>query len=111
LLPYKEARESEEEKHICPLQLDVIERCLTLWSNPADVILTPFMGIGSEVYGAIMAGRKAVGIELKSSYFRQAKRNLEEATKTPVMTSNEMNMDYDDPMDSDVDSEEEDIEL
>jgi DNA modification methylase len=77
LLPYKNAKENEEEKHICPLQLDVIERCLTLYSNPNDIILTPFMGIGSEVYTALSMGRRAVGIELKSSYYKQALRNIE----------------------------------
>lgn len=76
LMPYDEAKENEEEKHVCPLQLDVIERCLTLWSNPGDVVLTPFMGVGSEVYGAIVNGRKGVGIELKESYFRQARENM-----------------------------------
>lgn len=79
LLPYREAKESEEEKHVCPLQLDVIERCITLWSNPGDVILTPFLGIGSEAYCALKAGRRAVGIELKPSYFRQASRNIRAA--------------------------------
>lgn len=76
VLPYKQAKGSEEEKHVCPLQLDVIERCLTLWSNPGDVVLTPFMGVGSEVYQSLVMGRKAVGIELKESYFRQATKNV-----------------------------------
>lgn len=76
VLPYKEARESEEEKHCHPLQLDVIERCVLLWSNPGDTVLTPFMGVGSEVYGALLNDRKGIGIELKESYYRQAKKNL-----------------------------------
>lgn len=76
LLEYKGAKECEEEKHVCPLQLDVIERCLVLWSNPGDVILTPFAGIGSEVYQAIKMKRKAIGIELKSTYFRQMQVNV-----------------------------------
>lgn len=76
LLPYKEARECDEEKHVCPLQLDVIERCLVLWSNPGDVVLTPFMGTGSEVYGALVNGRKAIGIELKPTYYQQSKKNV-----------------------------------
>lgn len=63
--------------HHRPLQLDVIERCIHLWSNPGDIVFTPFMGIGSEVYGAVELGRKGLGIELKSSYFRQAVKNLE----------------------------------
>lgn len=79
LLPFKQAKENEEEKHVCPLQLDVIERCLALWSNPGDVVLTPFMGVGSEVYCALKAGRKAIGVELKPSYYRQALRNIQAA--------------------------------
>ncbi len=76
LLPYLEAKEKPEEKHACPLQLDVVERCLTLWSNPGDVVLTPFLGIGSEAYMAVRMGRKAIGAELKGSYYRQALANL-----------------------------------
>jgi DNA modification methylase len=76
VLPYREARETEEEKHPHPLQLDVIERALTLWSNPGETILTPFAGVGSEVYGAVQAGRRAVGIDLKTSYYRQMEKNL-----------------------------------
>jgi hypothetical protein len=63
--------------HNCPLQLDVIERCVALWSAPGDVVLTPFMGVGSEVYVAVKNGRKAVGVELKRSYFKQAVRNVQ----------------------------------
>jgi DNA modification methylase len=77
LLPYDEAKESEEEKHVCPLQLQVIERCLMLWSNPGETMLTPFMGVGSEAYMALKLGRKAIGVELKSTYYRQAKKNVE----------------------------------
>jgi DNA modification methylase len=76
VLPFKEARDEEDEKHIHPLQLDVIERTLVLWSNPDEVVLTPFMGVGSEVYAAVQAGRRGIGAELKPSYFRQAVRNL-----------------------------------
>jgi len=76
VLKFKTARDSDEEKHICPLQLDVIDRCLTLWSNPKEVLLTPFMGVGSEVCGALKNNRKAIGIELKPSYFRQAEKNI-----------------------------------
>ena len=79
VLPYKPARDAEDEKHIHPLQLDVIERAITLWSNPDEVVLTPFMGVGSEVYGSFINGRKAVGVELKPSYYRQAIKNLAEA--------------------------------
>lgn len=79
VLSYKEARGSDEEKHIHPLQLDVIERCVLLWSNPGDIVLTPFMGVGSEVYGALVNGRKGIGIELKESYYRQAVKNVRRA--------------------------------
>jgi DNA modification methylase len=82
VLPYDEARDEQDERHQHPLQLDVIERCVELYSNPGDVVLTPFMGVGSEVYGAVSNGRRGIGIELKPSYYRQAKRNLESlATK------------------------------
>lgn len=76
VLPYKESRDPEDERHVHPLQLDVIERACVLWSNPDEVVLTPFMGVGSEVYGAIMNNRKGLGIELKSSYYQQAVKNL-----------------------------------
>ncbi len=81
VLPYRQARASDDEKHICPLQLDTIERCVELWSTKGDVVLTPFMGIGSEVYVAIKNGRKGIGIELKESYYKTALRNVEKATR------------------------------
>lgn len=81
VLPFKMAREEEDEKHVHPLQLDVIDRALVLWSNPGDVVLTPFMGVGSEVHQAVLQGRKAVGIELKASYYKQAERNIKSARK------------------------------
>ena len=80
VLPFKEAREADDEKHVHPLQLDVIDRALTLWSNPGETVLTPFMGVGSEAYCATMGGRRAIGIELKSSYYRQAVRNCQSAS-------------------------------
>lgn len=83
VLPFREARDSEDEKHVHPLQLDVIDRCIVLWSNPGEVVLTPFMGVGSEVYGAVMAGRKGIGIELKESYYKQAVRNVLDAIRHP----------------------------
>lgn len=73
------AREHQDEKHICPLQLDVIERAVTLWTNPGDLVYSPFAGIGSEGYGALRLGRRFVGSELKESYFRQACGNLKMA--------------------------------
>ena len=68
--------DTESERHICPLQLDVIERCVKLYSNESDTVFTPFMGVGSEVYQAVKMGRKGIGIELKKEYFEQAKKNL-----------------------------------
>jgi DNA modification methylase len=81
VLPYKESKEPDDEKHVHPLQLDVIERVIVLRSNKDEVVFTPFMGVGSEVYGAIINGRRGIGIELKGSYYKQAKRNLEAAIK------------------------------
>lgn len=81
------ARDSRDEKHICPLQLDVIERCVELWTNPSDVVFTPFLGIGSEAYQSIKMGRKAIGIELKPSYFKQAVINCKNAEFAPEQTS------------------------
>lgn len=80
-LQYKSAREEQDERHICPLQLTVIRRGIELWTNPGDIVLTPFLGIGSEAYMAVKMNRKAVGIELKESYYRQAVANVKEATK------------------------------
>jgi hypothetical protein len=75
-LDARPGRDPEDEKHLCPLQLDVIERACVLWSNPGETVLTPFMGVGSECYGAVLNGRRAIGVELKASYYRQAVRNL-----------------------------------
>jgi len=75
-LQYRSAREHKDEKHICPLQIGVIERALTMWSNRGDTVLSPFMGIGSEGYVARQMGRRFVGIELKPSYYRQAVQNV-----------------------------------
>lgn len=75
-LQYRAARDEKDEVHISPLQLDVIERCIDLWSNPGDTVLTPFLGIGSEVYSAVNMGRRGIGFELKPSYFTQAVKNI-----------------------------------
>lgn len=75
-----DCRDPEDEKHVHPLQLDVIERAVVMWSNPGEIVLTPFMGVGSEVYGAVLNGRRGVGIELKPAYYRQAVRNVEAAS-------------------------------
>jgi DNA modification methylase len=83
-LNYRAAREPEDEKHLCPLQLDVIERACVLWSNPGEVVFTPFMGVGSECYGAVINDRKAVGVELKTSYYNQAVKNMKDAVRSRV---------------------------
>ncbi|MGX7195196.1 DNA-methyltransferase [Enterococcus olivae] len=82
-LQKQSARAEKDEKHISPLQLDLIERCVKLWSNEGDVVFTPFMGIGSEVYQALLMERKGVGIELKESYYQQAVKNCEYAEEKP----------------------------
>ena len=79
VLPYEASRDPEDEKHVHPLQLDVIERACVLWSNPDEIVLTPFMGVGSECYGALVNGRRALGIELKPAYYQQAVKNLIDA--------------------------------
>lgn len=84
VLPLKEARDEEDEKHVHPLQLDVIERCITLWSNLGEVVWSPFMGVGSEVYEAVRLGRMGMGAELKPTYFRQARKNLIAALASQV---------------------------
>lgn len=77
VLPYQKARDEEDEKHVHPLQLDIIQRIIQLWSNPGEIVLTPFMGVGSEVFVAVEQGRRGVGIELKPTYYRQAVKNVE----------------------------------
>ncbi len=83
VLPFRAARDEEDERHVHPLQLDVIDRALVLGSNEGETVLTPFMGVGSEVYSAVRARRRAVGVELKPSYFRQAVVNVEAAAADP----------------------------
>lgn len=80
VLKYKESKDEDDEKHVHPLQLDVIHRCVELWSNPGETILTPFAGVGSEVYKPVELGRKAIGIELKESYYKQMVKNLTNCT-------------------------------
>lgn len=79
VLPYKESKDEDDEKHVHPLQLDVIDRLVELYTNKGEVVLTPFMGVGSEVFSPVSLGRKAIGIELKESYYKQAVQNLKEA--------------------------------
>lgn len=81
VLPFREAKGEDDDRHVHPLQLDVIDRAIVLWSNPGEVVFTPFMGVGSEVYSAVAAGRRGVGVELKETYFRQAVLNVAEAEK------------------------------
>lgn len=81
VLPFQDSRDPDDEKHVHPLQLDVIDRCVELWSNPGDTVATPFMGVGSEVYSPVSLGRKALGVELKESYFNQAVLNVRLAHK------------------------------
>lgn len=82
VLPYIDSKEPDDEKHVHPLQLDVIERAVILWSNPGETVLTPFLGVGSEVWGAVVNGRKGIGVELKPSYFKQATLNLKRIEQT-----------------------------
>ena len=84
VLKHRTAKDLEDEKHVHPLQLDVIDRAIAMWSNPGETVLTPFMGVGSEVYGAVTNGRRGVGVELKPSYYRQARSNLKD-----VLVNNE----------------------
>jgi len=81
VLPYRKGKGIDDEKHICPLQLDTIERCIMLWSAKGDIVFSPFMGIGSEIYVAVKNKRKGIGIELKSSYYKQAIRNMTNITR------------------------------
>lgn len=81
------ARDNNDERHICPLQLPVIEKCVNLWSNPNDIVFTPFLGIGSEVYQALQMGRKGIGIELKGSYFKCAVENCKSAEEEDMQLS------------------------
>lgn len=84
-LQKRSAREDKDERHICPLQLEVIQRCIELWTNPNDIVLDPFAGIGSVPYTAVKMGRRGIGVELKESYYKQAVNNLEIAVKGDVM--------------------------
>jgi hypothetical protein len=79
VLPYKEAKDEEDERHLHPLQLDVIERACVMWTNPHENVLSPFAGVGSEVCGAVMNGRRGIGVELKTAYYNQAVKHLKNA--------------------------------
>ena len=99
VLPFKPARDPDDEKHCHPLQLDVIERCLQLRTNSGEVVLTPFMGVGSEVFGAVRAGRRGIGIELKASYYRQAVKNVRAGAEGAIDLDAQMAMDLGAEMD------------
>lgn len=92
VLPFRDSKEEDDEKHVHPLQLDVIDRLVDLYSNPGEVILTPFMGVGSEVYSPVSLGRKAIGIELKDSYYKQAVLNLKEAKNRFAIEDNQLSL-------------------
>lgn len=92
VLPYREARDSEDEKHVHPLQLDVIERCVVLRSNLGETVFTPYMGVGSEVYIPVLLGRKGVGVELKPSYYRQSVKNVQSAAAGVKLDAENMDM-------------------
>jgi DNA modification methylase len=89
-LPFRDSREDDDEKHVHALQLDVIDRIIELYSNPGEVVLTPFMGVGSEVYSPVSLGRKAIGIELKDSYYKQAILNLKEVNSRFKNSDNQL---------------------
>jgi DNA modification methylase len=89
VLPFKDSKDPDDEKHVHPLQLDVIDRVVLLRSLPGEKVFTPFMGVGSEVYGAVCSGRKGIGVELKTSYFKQSVMNLESA-HAPATTTADM---------------------
>jgi DNA modification methylase len=93
VLPFKDSKDEDDEKHVTPTQLDVIDRLIELYSNPNEVVLTPFMGVGTEVYSAVSMGRKAIGIELKDSYYKQAVLNLKEAGKRFVKAPKQLTID------------------
>jgi hypothetical protein len=103
VLPYREGRDSEDEKHVHPLQLDVIDRCVELFSNPGETVFTPFMGVGSEVYSPVILGRRGVGAELKPSYYRQAVKNVQMAAagRKDLETSESFDFEDDEPKEAD----------
>jgi DNA modification methylase len=92
VLPFRDSKEEDDEKHVHPLQLDVIDRLVDLYSNANEVVLTPFMGVGSEVYSPVSLGRKAIGIELKDSYFKQAILNIKEAKNRFQSNDNQLTL-------------------
>jgi DNA modification methylase len=98
VLPFQDCRDPDDEKHVHPLQLDVIERAVVLRSNPGETVLTPFMGVGSEVFGAVVNDRRGVGMELKASYYRQAVQNMERAAEIAALSVEQPMLDFGDGM-------------
>ena len=96
VLPYRAARDPDDEKHCHPLQLDVIDRCVALRSNLGEIVLTPFMGVGSEVYGPLMMGRRGIGIELKGTYFNQAMKNVAAAVDGSIDRDGQTGLEFGD---------------
>lgn len=92
VMPYHDSKEDDDEKHVTPTQLDVLDRLVDLYSNPNEVVLSPFMGVGSDVYSPVSMGRKAIGIELKDSYFKQAKINLSLVEKRFIESAKQVNL-------------------
>lgn len=90
VLPFQDTKEEDDEKHVHPLQLDVIDRLVELYSNPDEIVFTPFMGVGSEVYSPVSMGRKGIGVELKESYFKQAKINLSQVKNRNTITQDRL---------------------
>lgn len=107
VLPFRKSKEEDDEKHVHPLQLDVIERCCVLWSNPGEKVLSPFAGVGSEVCGAIMNGRCGIGVELKGSYYKQMSRNIEEISKNGWVVSTDQGTLLDEPAEEELETEDE----
>ena len=98
VLPFKQSKDENDEKHVHALQLDVIDRAIVMRSNPGETVLTPFMGVGSEVYGAVTLGRRGIGIELKTSYFRQSIKNMRAAMDGSFAKTDQIAMEFlDDP--------------
>ena len=109
VLPFQAAKEDVDEKHIHPLQLDVIDRAVSLWSNAGETIFTPFMGVGSEVYGAVLNGRRGLGVELKQTYYRQAVANLRHITEGEAEQESWFAAESEVTLDAEEDSESDDI--
>ena len=104
VLPFRSAKDGEDEKHVHPLQLDVIERIVTLRTNPGETVLTPFMGVGSEVYIPVLLGRKGVGFELKDTYYRQSVKNVDAAARNERFDADNFELEFAPSMDMDAEA-------